>query len=100
MFMTIVNNVFAGRLTVHYKQGSDGAGFNAMYNVIQCEKCDFPRKCKNGQCVCDEGRVGANCEEVICPDDCHFNEGHGTCDHNYGRCLCNNLWAGTACDTR
>lgn len=92
--------LFIGHLTVHYKQGSFGEGFSAMYSVIQCENCEPPRKCKNGQCVCDEGHVGADCEELICPEDCHSSENHGTCDNNYRRCLCNSMWAGSACETR
>nr|XP_022913574.1 multiple epidermal growth factor-like domains protein 8 isoform X1 [Onthophagus taurus] len=87
-----------GHLTVHYKQGTFGEGFNAIYKVIHCGQCQYPRRCKNGQCICDEGRVGPNCEQIICPDDCHSGEGRGICDINYGRCLCNKDYGGTSCD--
>lgn len=89
-----------GFLTVHYKQGLPLEGFNAVYRVMQCEDCSYPRRCKNGQCVCEEGLVGPYCNEEICPHNCSFALGRGACDSSYGRCLCNTGWGGPSCAIR
>ncbi|XP_001814936.2 multiple epidermal growth factor-like domains protein 8 [Tribolium castaneum] len=90
-----------GQLTVHYKQGLPGEGFSAMYKVLNCEdNCEPPRECVRGQCVCQEGLVGYNCEEVICPRNCTYAKQQGTCDKAYGRCICAPGWVGPSCDIR
>lgn len=86
-----------GKLTVHYKQGFEGEGFNAMYRVLSCANCTYPRRCLNDMCVCVEGYVGPFCDEALCPNNCSQ---HGSCDINYGRCLCSNGWGGVACDVK
>jgi N-acetylneuraminic acid mutarotase len=90
-----------GQLTVHYKQGLSGEGFSAMYKVLDCDDdCQPPRECIRGQCVCQEGLVGFNCEEVICPRNCSFARQQGLCDKAYGRCICAGGWVGPSCDIR
>ncbi|CAH0556746.1 unnamed protein product [Brassicogethes aeneus] len=89
-----------GQLTVHYKQGMPGEGFSAAYKVLHCEDCLPPRACKNGQCVCDETLVGTMCQEQICPKNCSYAKGQGTCDKAYGRCLCSPGWAGVSCNVK
>ena len=90
-----------GQLTVHYKQGLLGEGFSAMYKVLNCdETCESPRECVRGQCVCEDGLVGFNCEEVICPRNCSFARQQGVCDKAYGRCVCASGWVGPSCDIR
>lgn len=89
-----------GQLTVHYKQGLSGEGFSAMYKVLGCENCVPPRHCIREQCVCQEGLVGFNCEELICPRNCTASRGQGVCDKAYGRCICVTGWAGPSCDIK
>lgn len=71
-----------------------------MYDIIVCDKCEHPRKCKNGQCVCEDGFIGFKCEELLCPNNCSVNFEQGICDLAYGRCLCKTGWGGNACDVR
>ncbi|XP_076271195.1 multiple EGF like domains 8 isoform X2 [Rhynchophorus ferrugineus] len=87
----------SGHLTVHYKQGPPNGSFSAVYKVLSCDSCDHPRECRDGKCVCKTGLVGPNCEEVICPNNCSLSSGKGSCDSNYGRCLCNDGWTGVDC---
>ncbi|XP_050307632.1 multiple epidermal growth factor-like domains protein 8 [Anthonomus grandis grandis] len=87
-----------GHLTVHYKQGPPNESFSALYKVLTCDSCDSPRECRDGQCLCPEGRVGPSCEVQICPQNCSGEAERGTCDRNYGRCLCNDKWTGPACN--
>ncbi|XP_030761458.1 multiple epidermal growth factor-like domains protein 8 isoform X2 [Sitophilus oryzae] len=86
-----------GHLTVHYKQGPPNESFSAVYKVISCDACESPRECRDGKCVCQEGFVGPNCYEEICPRNCSSAAGRGSCDANYGRCLCNEGWTGQDC---
>lgn len=85
---------------MHYKQGLLGEGFSAVYSVISCDHCVYPRRCRNGQCVCEEGLVGLNCDEILCPDNCSYILEHGVCDKAYGRCLCNPGWEGPSCNIK
>lgn len=87
----------SGFLTVHYKQGLPLEGFNAVYKVFDCDNCQFPRKCKNGQCVCEDNRVGMHCMDKICLDNCSFSNEQGQCDVAYGRCVCKPGWGGPSC---
>uniref|UniRef100_A0A6P7FBW0 Multiple epidermal growth factor-like domains protein 8 n=1 Tax=Diabrotica virgifera virgifera TaxID=50390 RepID=A0A6P7FBW0_DIAVI len=86
-----------GQLTVHYKQGEPGESFSAFYKVISCDDCRPPRECRNGQCVCQDGYVGFDCEQSICLDNCNHDKGQGSCDKSYGRCLCSAGWTGPSC---
>lgn len=95
----IFSNV-QGTLTVHYKQGLSGESFSALYKVKSCDNCPFPRECRNGQCVCMDGLVGYDCGQVICPNNCTHDLGHGTCDKSYGRCLCTDDWVGPSCNVK
>lgn len=91
----------SGHLTVHYKQGLHGEGFNAVYKILSCEEdCKPPRQCKNGQCVCSENLVGPDCVEKVCPQNCGAELKQGECDYSYGRCLCSNGWGGIDCMTK
>lgn len=88
----------SGHLTVHYKQGERGQGFNAVYEVISCEKnCAPSHVCKGGTCVCKEGFAGPKCEFEICPSNCSSILKQGVCDHGYGRCLCSPGFGGKDC---
>lgn len=90
-----------GQLTVHFKQGLPGEKFSAIYKILQCNTdCIHPRECRNGMCVCKDGLVGFNCEETICPNNCSFGLGQGSCDRAYGRCLCQHGYTGPACDVK
>lgn len=90
----------SGHLTVHYKQGVSGEGFNAFYKILHCPDCAAPRVCKNGQCVCRDNAVGPDCSGIVCPNECGSEEKRGECDRSYGRCLCAAGWGGADCMTR
>eukprot|EP01130_Rhizamoeba_saxonica_P001656 TRINITY_DN11530_c0_g1_i1.p1 TRINITY_DN11530_c0_g1~~TRINITY_DN11530_c0_g1_i1.p1 ORF type:complete len:1008 (+),score=249.77 TRINITY_DN11530_c0_g1_i1:33-3056(+) len=49
-----------------------------------------------GECVCNFGYDGENCEDLACPLDC---SGNGVCDGSVGTCNCSTGWKGTACNT-
>lgn len=68
-------------MTIHYKQGKPSEGFNATYQIYSCpDKCPENRTCVNTQCVCPPNRTGPDCQEEICPNNCHEDLNHGTCD--------------------
>lgn len=91
----------SGQLTVHYKQGLAGEGFSAIYKVLHCGvDCEFPRRCRNGQCICEDGLGGPRCEIVLCPNNCSYSLNRGVCNRDYGRCICKAGWAGASCDTK
>lgn len=90
----------SGHLTVHFKQGFVGQGFNATYTVRSCtyNTCMPPHHCnEKNQCSCLTGLTGSMCEIQICPGNCsaHFNQ--GVCDKGYGRCVCKTGFGGTDC---
>ncbi|XP_055855625.1 multiple epidermal growth factor-like domains protein 8 [Episyrphus balteatus] len=90
----------SGHLTVHYKQGGENFGFNALYNVKNCgaRTCLDPHVCDdNGKCTCPLGYVGSKCELRICPNNCNADSGKGFCDSHYGRCLCSANYGGPDC---
>lgn len=91
----------SGHLTVHYKQGPVGQGFEAVYKILSCESgCSLPRVCTNNQCICPDGLAGLNCESELCPKNCSAAIKQGTCDKGYGRCLCSPGWGGRDCSDR
>lgn len=93
----------SGHLTVHYKQSTEGQGFNAIYTVSSCaaRTCYPPRKCNaNSQCVCDEGFTGIHCNIEKCPRNCSEELKQGICDKMYGRCMCNQDFGGRDCSIR
>lgn len=87
-------------MTVYYKQGPSGQGFNAMYNILSCSSgtCDARHVCnERGECVCPQGFIGADCAIERCPRKCLVESGQGMCDENYGRCICSKGFAGKDC---
>lgn len=69
-------------MTVYYKQSEPTEGFNATYVVFSCpDFCPSNRICHNNRCVCQEGSTGVFCQDLICPNDCNHDKGHGKCDH-------------------
>lgn len=69
-------------MTVYYKQSEITEGFNATYVVFSCpDFCPSNRVCHNNRCVCQHGSTGVSCKDLICPNDCNHNYGHGKCDH-------------------
>ncbi|GBP44981.1 Multiple epidermal growth factor-like domains protein 8 [Eumeta japonica] len=91
----------SGNLTVHYKQGQLGQGFEGVYNVIACDGyCNPPRVCEKGHCICLDGFGGPNCEVDICPNNCSTSSNAGGCDTSYGRCLCNDGYGGENCSIK
>ncbi|XP_026680192.1 multiple epidermal growth factor-like domains protein 8 [Diaphorina citri] len=85
----------SGVMTIHYKQGKPSEGFNATYQIFSCpDKCPENRTCINNQCVCPPRRTGPDCQEEICPNECHEFLNHGTCDLS-DAAHCNSLQAFT-----
>ncbi|KAG7311412.1 hypothetical protein JYU34_002454 [Plutella xylostella] len=78
----------SGTLTVHYKQGAPGQGFEGEYSLLACGACPAPRQCRAGLCACPPGAAGARCELPVCRNNCSAAAGGGACDAAYGRCLC------------
>uniref|UniRef100_A0A1B0CSP3 Multiple epidermal growth factor-like protein 8 n=2 Tax=Lutzomyia longipalpis TaxID=7200 RepID=A0A1B0CSP3_LUTLO len=92
-----------GHLTVYYKQGPVGQGFNAMYSVHSCSSgtCQPPHVCTdNGKCVCPQGFTGPHCSIERCPGNCSVALNQGTCDTSYGRCLCATGFGGPDCSVK
>ncbi|ETN65266.1 laminin subunit gamma-3 [Anopheles darlingi] len=90
----------SGHLTVHYKHGRRGQGFNAIYSVMSCtaESCDRPYVCgEDDRCGCPKGFTGPRCALRICPSDCNEESRRGVCDHGYGRCICAAGFGGDDC---
>lgn len=90
----------SGHLTVHYKQGADGQGFNAIYDVRSCSygTCLYPHVCNDkNQCICSEGFTGSECEIEQCPLNCSSLLKQGVCDKSYGRCICSAGFGGKDC---
>ncbi|CAH2066767.1 unnamed protein product, partial [Iphiclides podalirius] len=91
----------SGNLTVHYKQGQPGQGFEGVYKVLACEDyCSWPRVCNKRHCVCREGYGGPNCDIEICRNNCSVGIKAGICDTSYGRCLCNEGFGGDDCSIK
>lgn len=68
-------------MTVMFKQGGDGEGFNATFTIFSCpDQCPGNRTCINDQCVCDDGWTGPNCSLPLCPQNCSFHLKQGVCD--------------------
>lgn len=92
-----------GHITVHYKQGREGQGFNAMYTVHSCSSgtCYPPRVCNDkDRCVCAEGYTGTSCVVEKCPNKCSEELQHGICDKGYGRCICFPGFGGADCSIK
>ncbi|XP_058820306.1 multiple epidermal growth factor-like domains protein 8 [Topomyia yanbarensis] len=89
----------SGHLTIHYKQGGHGQGFNAVYSVMSCtiNTCKRPYICFDDKCVCPKGFAGPRCALKICPSDCNIELKQGICDVGYGRCICASGYGGTDC---
>ncbi|XP_053400320.1 uncharacterized protein LOC123558658 [Mercenaria mercenaria] len=70
---------------------------NRKYPVTGGENCK--KKCahgkfENGECKCDNGYYGAQCESE-CPGGHHSPcSGHGSCDILTGKCTCKFEWSG------
>jgi len=87
-----------GVMTVYYKQSEPTEGFNATYQVLSCpDSCPSNRICHHNRCVCPKGSTGVKCQDLICPNDCNQAKGHGKCDHEYGRCICESIYEGEDC---
>lgn len=91
----------SGYLTVHYRQGPPGQGFEATYKIFSCESnCLPPRVCRKNYCVCPDRYAGLNCEKQLCPNNCSSIFKQGVCDKGYGRCLCAAGWGGSDCSVK
>lgn len=65
--------------------GALSKSFSAKFDVTKCpELCEGNRKCvatsHGEQCVCLEGWTGANCDQLVCPNNCSSLEGQGYCN--------------------
>eukprot|EP01130_Rhizamoeba_saxonica_P004210 TRINITY_DN1727_c0_g1_i1.p1 TRINITY_DN1727_c0_g1~~TRINITY_DN1727_c0_g1_i1.p1 ORF type:complete len:1006 (+),score=245.16 TRINITY_DN1727_c0_g1_i1:45-3062(+) len=54
-------------------------------------RCDH----ETGECVCNFGYTGPNCEGLSCPLDC---SGNGNCSTTNGTCTCEDGYSGAACN--
>lgn len=91
----------SGNLTIHYRQGPQGQGFEATYKIFSCENnCPEPRLCKNNNCMCPERFSGINCEKELCSNNCSSILKQGSCDLGYGRCVCITGWSGSDCSIK
>ncbi len=62
-------------------ESSSTRGFNATYVVNTCpEACGVHRRCVLDKCVCEQGWGGIDCQTQLCPKNCSYNMGQGTCD--------------------
>lgn len=52
--------------------------------------------CVDGECECNPGYSGADCETFSCVNEC---SGHGNCDISLGRCRCHPWYTGEDCST-
>ena len=74
-----------------------------------------PRSQARGVCECAQGREGAACERLACPQGLSARvaasaavtahqlahcSGHGVCDGRYGVCICEPPWTGADCSMR
>ena len=96
----IVEESKTGQMTIYFKQGARGQGFNAMLSIFNCKlgTCMHPYVCDSSErCSCPPGRTGIECSTFICPGNCSFALKQGICDEGYGRCLCNEGFGGSDC---
>lgn len=90
----------SGHLTVHYKQGSEGQGFNATFTVHSCldYTCLPPHTCnEHNHCHCADGFAGPLCQFEACPNNCSASVSQGQCDTSYGRCICSSGFGSLDC---
>jgi multipile epidermal growth factor-like domains protein 8 len=94
----------SGALTIHYKLGATGQGFNAVYTVHSCTAgtCKLPYICDatNKKCTCPEGFSGTLCQLEKCPANCNGDTGQGFCEKKYGRCVCHQNFGGVDCSQK
>ena len=77
----ILLNFFNQFTYIIYKGSSSTRGFNGTYHVNTCpSECGVNRECIGDKCVCLRGWGGINCETELCPNNCSYNMGQGTCD--------------------
>lgn len=80
---TLGNMVVA--VKANFSSGALSKSFSAKFNVKKCpELCDGNQRCvvtsHGEQCVCLEGWTGANCDWLVCPNNCSSPEGQGHCN--------------------
>ncbi|KAG1714971.1 Multiple epidermal growth factor-like domains protein 8 [Nymphon striatum] len=100
----IIVEAMSGFMTVYYEQTYPSHGFNSTFSVLQCKNgCGSGKhKCIEDSCVCEKNRYGMNCDQVICPNNCHQTRDKmgrllSFCNHELGRCVCKEGYGGNDC---
>ncbi|XP_033100156.1 multiple epidermal growth factor-like domains protein 8 [Anneissia japonica] len=90
----------SGVMTVMFQAdtSSQSSGFNAIFTVNDClSGCDGNKQCVNNTCICQDGFAGVNCDLEICPLNCSYSRGQGTCNEDLSLCVCIDGFGGEGC---
>lgn len=71
---------------------------NSEPSCPNLNNCNNQGTCvQDNKCFCDLGFKGADCSEIVCPNDCN---GNGVCyvQENQVKCSCNLGWRGSSCN--
>lgn len=73
---------------------------NIYFSTVDCmdPSCSGRGSCLHGQCHCNSGWTGANCETQlsVCLEHC---SGHGMFQSDTSTCICEVNWTGPDCST-